>query len=119
MALVVVVALPEQLERAFAVPGAGLDAGERVADRRVILLLQRLLEDPARGLPIALAVGRERREEVLPRRRLVDAGDAADREHRRPRLLRDRVPLLADVVEVDERPCRRVHLLAVDGERRM
>src|SRR3954454_6228524 len=105
MALVVVVALPEQLERAFAVPGAGLDACERVADRRVLLLLQRLLEDPARGLPVALAVGRQRRKEVLPGRWLVDTRDAADRKHGRPRLLRDRVPLLADVVEVDERPC--------------
>ena len=44
------------------------------------------------------------------------ARDAADRDHRRSGLLRDRVAPLADVVEVDHRPGGRIDLLAVDRE---
>ena len=44
------------------------------------------------------------------------AGLAADRQHGRPRLLGDRVPLLLRVVEEDDRPPGRVDLLAVHGE---
>jgi len=46
-------------------------------------------------------------------------GAAADREHGGVRLLRNGRAALRGIVEIDERPCGRVDLLAVDGERRV
>ena len=53
------------------------------------------------------------------RRRERLARLAADDHDRRSRLLGDRLALRGRVADEDERPCRRVDLVAVDGERRM
>ena len=73
------------------------------------------LGDRAVGILVDDAVGRE---EVLPRRDVVRARLAADREHRRSRLLGARVPLHLRVAQEDDRARGHVRLLAVEHERR-
>ena len=107
------------VERTFAVARARLDACEVVVDRPARRAARARPRESRAPCPSPPRRRRERREDVLPRRHLVRAGLAADREHRRARLLRDRMPLLLRVVEVHDRPRRRVDLLAVDRERRV
>ncbi len=110
---------PQLLERTIGVPSARLDTGQVVADRRDVPLGKRLLEDRPRGVPVAGIARGQRREDVLPGRGRVRAWLTADREHRRPCFLRDRVPSLLRVVQEDDCPPGRVDRLAVDGEGRV
>ena len=84
---------------------------------RNVFLGQPFLQHAPGRVVVAGAHQRHGREVVLPRRGLVRTGHTADCQNRRACFVRNRVPLLRDVVEVDERSRGCIDLLAVDGER--
>src|SRR5581483_6804677 len=111
--------LLEVLERGVGTLEQALEAGDVVEDHRVArVVLERLVADRQRGLPVLLAVETEELGDRLARARTERlTGRSADREDDRVVHGRDGRPLGGRVADEDHAAVRSVHLVTVDGER--